>query len=83
MILFFFLCFFCYDQAVKKKNQEEHQLRTKLNTLNLAKKEALLIQEELRQEITSQTDEAWIELTLMQHLGLVPDGQTKVHFLKQ
>lgn len=37
-------------------------------------------QEELQLQLQSQSDPAWIELTLMRWLGLVPEGQTKVYF---
>lgn len=37
-------------------------------------------QEELQLQLQSQSDPAWIEVTLMRWLGLVPEGQTKVYF---
>jgi hypothetical protein len=80
-ILFLFICFFAYDQAAKRRGREENLLREKLHQLLLAKQEALLLQEELKTEIASQGDESWIELVLMQKLGLVPEGQTKVLFM--
>lgn len=79
-ILFFLLCFFVYDQAVKRREREEELLSQKLHQLVLSKKTALEKQEELRIELDSQSDESWIELILMQKLGLVPEGQTKIHF---
>lgn len=47
----------------------------------LAEEEARLLQEDLLREIASQNDPSWIELVLMDKLGLVPEGQTKVHFI--
>ena len=38
--------------------------------------------EDLKLQINSQKDPAWIELTLMKGLGLVPEGQLKVYFTK-
>ena len=35
--------------------------------------------ETLQREINSQSDPAWIELSLMKGLGLVPDGYTKIY----
>jgi cbb3-type cytochrome oxidase subunit 3 len=82
-ILFFLICFFAYDQAAKRRVREEEKLRDKLEQLLLAKEEALAIQEEFKRDIRSQSDERWIELLLMQKLGLVPEGQIKVHFVKK
>lgn len=81
-ILFFLICYFAYDQAAKRRQGEELKLRDKLNQLLVAKERACLLQEELKREISSQGDESWIELVLMQKLGLVPEGQTKVHFMR-
>ena len=58
-------------------------LQEKYQQLLLAKEEALAIQEELKREIESQNDQSWIELVLMQKLGLVPEGQKKVHFVSK
>lgn len=82
-ILFFLICFFAYDQAAGRREREEQKLRIKLQQLTLAKVEALSLQERLKREMASQEDDHWIELVLMQKLGLVPEGQTKVHFLKK
>lgn len=82
-ILFFLVCFFAYDQAAKRRNREELALQEKYQQLLLAKEEALAIQEELKREIESQNDQSWIELVLMQKLGLVPEGQKKVHFVSK
>lgn len=81
VILFFLLCYFAYDQAVQHKSREEDKLRGKLCSLELEKKRALAVQEDLKLQIASQEDESFIELTLMRRLGLVPEGQKKVHFI--
>jgi hypothetical protein len=62
---------------------EEDKLRVKLTHLQHEKTEALYVQNELQREIASQDDESWIELVLMQKLGLVPEGQIKVHFVRK
>lgn len=81
-ILFFMVCFFAYDQAAKRRDREEFTLQEKYQQILRAKEEASILQEELKLEIASQNDESWIELVLMQKLGLVPEGQQKVHFVK-
>jgi hypothetical protein len=82
-ILFFLISLFAYDQAAKRRGREEQNLREKLRQLCTSHQEALALQQELKREIVSQNDENWIELVLMQKLGLVPEGQTKVHFIKK
>lgn len=81
VILFFLICFFAYDQALLKRNQEESRLRLKLVELKTQKQIALNQQEDLQLQIASQDDLAWIELVLMRRLGLVPEGQRKVLFI--
>jgi hypothetical protein len=81
-ILFFLICFFAYDQAAKRRDREEKGLQDKYLHLLQAKASALQTQEELKLQIASQNDQSWIELVLMQKLGLVPEGQQKVHFVK-
>jgi hypothetical protein len=80
-ILFFLVCLFAYDQAAKTRGREEEKLRNKLSQLQKEKEGALSLQVELKREIACQDDENWIELVLMQKLGLVPEGQTKVLFI--
>ena len=80
-ILFFMVCFFAYDQAGRRRDREELVLKEKYQQILCAKEEASILQEELKREIASQNDASWIELVLMQKLGLVPEGQQKVHFV--
>ncbi|MCC5832991.1 MAG: hypothetical protein JJU12_08130 [Chlamydiales bacterium] len=80
-ILFFLICCFAYDQALGHKRREEEKLRDKFRSLEIEKERELAKQEDLKLQIASQEDESFIELTLMRRLGLVPEGQTKVHFI--
>lgn len=80
VILFTFLCFVVFEQASKKLDRDYLTLSEHLMSLQAAKKEALEIQQALHLQVNSESDPAWIELTLMQRLGLVPEGQTKVFF---
>lgn len=82
-ILFFLICYFAYDQAMKDRKMEETQLRKKLHLLSEETQTALKTQEDFRMQLKSQGDSRWIELTLMKGLGLVPEGEKKVHFLRK
>lgn len=77
---FFFGCAILYEQGLKKRNALFLQLNDELHLLQKQKQEALSRQQELKREIESQSDMAWVEMTLMKELGLVPDGQQKVYF---
>lgn len=81
-ILVFLFSYFAFDQAMKRKESESQQLQKKLNFLIAEKERAEKEQEMLKLEIANQNDPAWIEMTLMRCLGLVPEGTTKVHFKK-
>ena len=80
LILFFLICLFAYDQASRKKEREKAHLRAKLTEVTAAKEEAAALKQELESKVASFDDPAWIEMTLMRGLGLVPEGQTKVVF---
>lgn len=80
VILFFLFSYFAFDQAFKRKTIEEDALKKKLATLLEDELAAEQKQEDLKLEIASQNDPMWIELTLKRCLGLVPEGEIKVHF---
>lgn len=65
---------------MKRRLKEETALRKKLSDIQIEKEAALNQQQDLRLQIISQQDPAWIELTLMKGLGLVPEGQQKILF---
>ena len=67
---------------MKKKRQVLEVLKCQLYALQSEKKFLLEEKQDLKLQINSQNDPAWIELTLMKGLGLVPEGQLKVHFTK-
>lgn len=78
--LFILVCLLAYEHSAENKNRESATLLVQLKELQSEKEKALLLREELQRQINSQSDPAWIELTLMKVLGLVPEGQTKVFF---
>ncbi len=80
VILFISLCSIVYTHASHKKNEVIAALDQQLDAL---KKEKEILQnekEDLLLQVNSQSDPAWIQLTLMKGLGLVPEGQMKVYF---
>lgn len=83
VILFMILCYMFFEQSLKHRDIEYVKLYHQLVDLRLARKLALAEQEKLLMHINSQSDPAWIELTLMRGLGLVPEGQVKVYFQRE
>src|SRR5690349_17305415 len=83
VFLFLFLCGAVCSHAMNKKRLACGELEGHL--AELSQQRTLLLQEneDLTVQINSQSDPAWIELTLMKGLGVVPEGQLKVYFPKQ
>lgn len=82
VILLFLVCTFTYDLAMKRRIKEQNKLELKLHEIAQEHELAIKKQEDLSFQIKSQNDPAWIELVLMRRLGLVPEGQKKIYFVK-
>lgn len=80
VMAFVFACAIMYEQGLKERNDLYQQLTDQQFALLQEKQEALGQQQNLQLQINSQSDLAWVELTLMKGLGLVPEGQQKVYF---
>lgn len=80
VVLFISICSLVYTQASNKKNEIIASLDQHLNQLNAERAGLLQEKQDLLLQINSQSDPAWIQLTLMKGLGLVPEGQMKVYF---
>jgi hypothetical protein len=74
------LCFGLYEQATRILDKEMNLLKEQIEQIANEKTKLLSLQEELKSEIQSQNDPAWVELVLIRCLGLVPEGSTKVYF---
>ena len=74
---------FLYFQGMKKKSIVRADLEEQLAQLVSEKKVCTEERDDLLLQVKSQNDPAWVELTLMKELGLVPEGQTKVFFKKE
>jgi len=60
-----------------KKNYQRKQDFEKKIELARGKKEALL------QELKGSEDPVWLELVLMEELGVIPDGAIKINYLEE
>ena len=80
--LFILFCYMLYEQGLRTRNRDFNKLKPQLEILQLEKKELLAKQEDLLLQINSQSDPAWVELTLMKGLGLIPEGAAKFYFYK-
>lgn len=80
VLAFILICAILYEQGLKQRDSLYQQLTQKKKELEHDKVEALLKHQNLQLQINSQADLAWIELTLMKGLGVVPEGQQKIYF---
>ena len=80
VIAFVSFCGFMYFHSIAKKNEVLAALNLQLEDLSYERTSLLEKKEDLLLQINSQSDPAWIQLTLMKGLGLVPEGQLKVYF---
>ena len=75
-------CLALYSQGMQKKSLACIDLKNRIENLQFERDLNLAEQKDLQLQISSQNDPAWVELTLMKQLGVVPDGQRKVYFKK-
>lgn len=83
VILFCILTYMLYEQGLKQVDADYAKLHEQWLDLKMQKEKALSINQSLHLQINSQSDPAWVELTLMKGLGVVPEGQTKILFIKR
>lgn len=69
--------------AAREKQAQALQLSCAIDELHREKEEALRIREEHLLQIHSHDDPRWIEMVLMQKLGLVPENSVKIYFHPQ
>jgi hypothetical protein len=82
VIAFMLLCLVLYEQSLKNRESQRLQLKQQWKQLQIDKKSELAKQKDLKLQINSQSDPAWVELILMKGLGLVPENTTKIYFEK-
>lgn len=77
---FILICGILYEQGLKGREGQYQQLKEQWMALQKERQESLIFQQNLKLQINSQSDLAWLELVLMKNLGLVPDNQQKIFF---
>ena len=80
VVAFAILTFGLFEQASSTLTRSIQKLETRATRLQEAITEAEELQLELKLQIASQSDPAWIELCLMKGLGLVPEEYQKIYF---
>jgi hypothetical protein len=80
VIFFLIACYAFYEQGLRIRNHDFDKLYDRFLQLEMEKKEALAIQEDLLLQINSQSDPEWVELTLKKVLGLISQEETKIYF---
>jgi hypothetical protein len=74
------LSYAAYEQSSAQHRRDNTSLTAQLRRLETEKQQLQSHNTLLEQQLQSQNDPAWIELTLMKVLGTVPEGQQKVYF---
>ena len=74
------ILYLLYFQSVREKRGVIAQLDGRIEQLDEAKQSCLEKRDELLLKIGSFDDPAYVEMTLMKQVGVVPEGQTKVFF---
>lgn len=80
MILFSLLCYTWLEHEQKLQNVTFQELSLKVVELKREKIEAAKTKDNLLKQINSQSDPAWVELTLIKGLGLIPENHKKIYF---
>jgi hypothetical protein len=83
VIIIAILSFGLYEQASRTLEKDISFLHAEIATLKSQIIDKEVIQRELLREVASQNDPAWIELTLIRCLGLIPNGYTKIYLVSE
>jgi hypothetical protein len=81
VFLFILLCYTSYQWTAANMELQITHLNKEIEMIESSISSLIPEKEQLQEEIQSQTDSKWVELVLMKELGLVPEGQEKVHFI--
>lgn len=78
VVAFTLVAFAVYERASKITYAEIDTFTQQLNHLKARQHVAYLEEQELQDQLNSLNDPAWIEMTLIRELGLVPQHHSKV-----
>ena len=81
--VFSLLCFMAFEHAMKNRELDYSKLLHQREELLQEKEKALELQTGLLLQVNSESDPAWIELKLMEKLGVTPEGYKKVFFSRK
>lgn len=79
-ILFVLFCYGFYIHGMEAKRKSYSELEQKALFLNEQLLTAQEIQKDLKLQIESQSDPAYVEMLIKKRLGMVSSGQVKVYF---
>ena len=82
ILFFLFVTYAGYSYLIDKKNHEIVDVMQRMEMLKQENDQIYAIKKDLLLERNSQSDPMWIEQVLMKEVGLVPEGQLKIHFTK-
>ena len=78
--LFALLCYAVYDYATRRQDRRHLRLEKQIERQEKQLTTLQMQYEDLERRLQSQSDPAWLEMVLMEQLGVVPEGQAKVYF---
>ncbi len=83
VVLFILINFLVFHFIIKDLRVKEKDLGSKVTSLIELKREVLAEKENLEMQMKSREDPLWIEMILKKELGLISEGQIKVHFFNK
>ena len=78
--LFALLCYAVYDYSTRRQDRRQQRMEQQIESQEERLTDLQQQYEDLERRLASQSDPAWLEMVLMERLGVVPEGQTKVYF---
>ncbi len=83
MWLFLIFFYIAFVQLSQKKEEEIKTLSKRLEFLEKEKNSIVLQNQDMKERVASEKDPQWVEQILIKKLGVVPEGQLKIHFKKK